>query len=167
MVRKTCMSLWFASLLATPALACADDEAALFSCIAQDQSHYIQLCGVRDEAAGGYQALRYVYGTEAQTELSFPENRQDGKTSLRFSHFFDKDIYRWRLRFDNQGYSYRVAADGDEAGVEVFRKKKRIAKVDCGERPVMYPRDIRRAAACDRDNPFGTAGCSESPPTAR
>ena len=69
MVRRTCTSFLFASLTAAPAAAaCADDEATLFSCLAQDQQHFIQLCAVRDDAAGGYQSLRYVYGTEATEE---------------------------------------------------------------------------------------------------
>jgi len=167
MVRKTCMSLWFASLLASPALACSDDEAALFSCIAQDQSHTIELCGVRDEAAGGYQALRYVYGTAAQTELSFPEDRSGGRENLHFSHYFNGSIYHWQVTFANRGYGYRLYGDGDDSGVEVIRKKKRIAHVQCGERPVRYPDDIRRAASCDTGNRFGAAGCSESPPAAK
>ena len=152
--------------ISTPTFAaCAADEATLFSCVAQDQRHFIQLCAVRDDAAGGYQSLRYVYGTEATEELSFPEDRRDGKSVLLFSHFLSKDRYYWRLRFSNKSYSYTVFGDPGDAGVEVFRKKKKLTEVVCGEPPATYPGDIRRAAACDTDNEFGAAGCSESPPT--
>ena len=147
-------------LLPIPAFACADDEASLFSCIAQDQQHIIEVCAVRDDAAGGYQSVRYVYGTETAADLSFPADRRDGKAVLRFAHYFDKNVYNWSLRFDNKAYGYRVTS----AGVEVSKKKKVIATVLCGVKPVMYPGDIRRATSCDKDNPFGAAGCSESAP---
>ena len=168
MVRRTCTSFLFASLLASPAVAaCAADEATLFSCTAQDQKHYIELCGVRDDAAGGYQSLRYVYGTGTDEELSFPEDRRDGKSKLLFSHHVSKDRYYWRLRFSNKSHSYIVFGDPEDAGVEVFRKKEKLTEVVCGERPAAYPDDIRRAASCDEDNDFGAAGCSETPPTAK
>ncbi|WP_373503960.1 hypothetical protein [Aestuariivirga sp.] len=147
------------------ALACADDEATLFSCLAQDQSHTIELCAVRDDAAGGYQSLQYRYGTAGKAELVFPENRDDGKSAMAFAHAFDKDIYVWSLRFSNLGYTYRVFRLGDDAGVEVWKKKKVLAQVMCGERPYAHVDDIRRASSCDMGNPFGAAGCSETPPT--
>lgn len=164
MVRRTCTSLLFASLLSTPAFACADDEAALFSCLAEDGAHIIQLCAVRDDAAGGYQSLRYVYGTAETDELVYPPDRREAKELMSFAHAFDKETYVWSLRFDNGGYVYRVFGMGENAGVEVWRKKKRIARVTCGERPHAIAQDIRRAAGCDMTNPFGTAGCSETPP---
>ena len=98
--------------LAQPALACADDEATLFSCLAQDQSHTIELCAVRDDAAGGYQSLQYRYGTAEKTELVFPENRDDGKAAMAFAHAFDRSSYVWSLRFANDGYTYRVFGHG-------------------------------------------------------
>ena len=168
MVRRTCTSFLFVSLLASPALAaCAEDEATLFSCMAQDRKHFIRLCAVRDDAAGGYQSLRYVYGTDAVEELSFPEDRRDGGQNLLFSHFIGKGGYYWRLRFGNRSYSYTVFGDPDDAGVEVFRKKKKLTQVVCGEKPAAYPDDIRRAASCDQANDFGAAGCSETPPAPR
>lgn len=165
MVPKICTSLLFASLLASPALACADDEATLFSCLAQDQKHVIALCAVRDDAAGGYQSLQYRYGTAESDELVFPENRRDGKAAMAFAHAFDKSAYVWSLRFDNKGYVYRVFGMGEEAGVEVWRKKKRLAQVMCGEKPFASPNDIRRSSGCDMANPFGAEGCSDNPPT--
>ena len=113
--------------------------------IFQDQQHIIEVCAVRDDAAGGYQSVRYVYGTETAADLSFPADRRDGKAVLRFAHYFDKNVYNWSLRFDNKAYGYRVTS----AGVEVSKKKKVIATVLCGGKPVMYPGDIRRATSCD------------------
>lgn len=168
-VRRTLLllTLLFICMPSPAFAACAEDEATLFSCLAQDQQHSIELCAVRDDAAGGYQSLRYIYGTDAAQELSFPDDRRAGKKDLLFSHHFGKAGYYWRLRFSNKTYSYTVFGDPGDAGVEVFRKKKKLTEVICGERPVAYPDDIRRAAACDTDNDFGAAGCSESPPTAK
>ncbi len=164
MVPRTCTSLLFASLCAAPALACAGDEATLFSCLARDQSHTIELCAVRDDAAGGYQSLQYRYGTADKTELVFPADRRTGKKAMAFAHAFGKDVYVWALRFGNGGFTYRVFGLGEEAGVEVWKKKKRIAQVMCGSELYASPADIRRASACDMGNPFGAAGCSENPP---
>jgi hypothetical protein len=148
-----------------PAFGCVDDEATLFSCVTTDGEHVIQLCAVRDDAAGGYQSLQYRYGTNETDELVFPEDRSDGKKLMLFAHAFDKNTYVWSLRFDNKGYVYRVFGQGEDAGVEVWRKKKRLAQAMCGERPYAYPDDIRRAAGCDMGNPFGAAGCSDNAPT--
>ncbi len=150
---------------ASPAHAeCAADEATLFSCLARDQSHTISLCAVRDDAAGGYQSLQYRYGTAEKDELVFPADRREGRQRLSFAHAFDGDTYVWSLRFANEGYTYRIFGMGDDAGVEVWRKKKRLAQVMCGERPYAHPSDIRRAAACDMGNPFGKDGCGDAPP---
>ena len=169
MARRTCTSFSFASLfllLASPAVAaCADDEATLFSCMAQDQAHVIELCAVRDDAAGGYQSLQYHYGTADKVELAFPADRRDGHDAMGFAHAFDNENYVWSLRFGNGGYTYRVFGMGDDAGVEVWKNKKMLAQVMCGERATAYPDDIRRAASCDMKNPFGKEGCGVSPPT--
>ena len=169
MVQRTCTSLSFASLallaLSSQAMACGDDEAALFSCVAQDRLHVIELCAVRDDAAGGYQSLQYRYSTAEKVELVFPEDRRKGKTEMSFAHAFDQNTYVWSLRFGNGGYTYRVFGLGDTAGVEVWKKKKRLAQVMCAERPYGRPDDLRRASSCDMSNPFGAAGCSENPPS--
>ena len=169
MARRTCTSSSSASLLflllsSGAALACADDEATLFSCLAKDQSHTIELCAVRDDAAGGFQSLQYRYGTAEKAELVFPENRGEGRGAMSFAHAVDGNAYVWSLRFGNQGYTYRLFGMGDDAGVEVWRKKKRLAQVMCGERPYAMAADIRKAADCDLNNPFGKAGCAEVPP---
>jgi hypothetical protein len=169
MARRICTSLSFASLLlltASPARAeCASDEATLFSCSTGDAAKFIQLCAVRDDAAGGYQSLQYRYGSEDAPELVFPEDRREGRKLLSFAHAFDKNTYVWSLRFANGDYTYRVFGMGDDAGVEVWKKKKRLAQVMCGERPYAITTDIRRAASCDMKNPFGAEGCGENPPT--
>ena len=95
MARRTCTSSSSASLLilllsAGTALACADDEATLFSCLAKDGAHTIELCAVRDDAAGGFQSLQYRYGTAEKTELVFPANRDEGM----FPNGDDFDIAR-------------------------------------------------------------------------
>ena len=103
MARRTCTSSSSASLLVLllssgAALACADDEATLFACLAKDQSHTIELCAVRDDAAGGFQSLQYRYGTAETAELVFPENRGEGRAAMSFAHAFDGDAYVWSLR---------------------------------------------------------------------
>ncbi len=169
MVRRTCTSssrasLFLFLLLPAPASACGSDEAVLFSCLAKDRSRTIELCAVRDDAAGGYQSLQYRYGTAEKTEFVFPENRRDGKMLLTFAHASDKSTYVWSLRFANADYTYRVFGMGDDAGVEVWKKKKRLAQVMCAAKPYAMTGDIRRAASCDLKNPLGAAGCSENPP---
>lgn len=168
MARRTCTSLSFASLLLllpARALACEADEAALFSCLAEDQAHAIELCAVRDDAAGGFQSLQYRYGVGDKAELVFPQDRKEGKSAMAFAHALDTDgSYVWSLRFSNGGYTYRLFGKGKAAGVEVWRKKKVLAQVMCGEAPYASPAGIRRAAACDMSNPFGAEGCSEAPP---
>ena len=168
MVQRTCTSLSFASLLflslSSEVRACANDEATLFSCLAEDRAHTIELCAVRDDAAGGYQSLQYRYGTAEKTELVFPQDRMMGKTEMSFAHAFDKTTYVWSPRFGNGGFTYRVFGLGDEAGVEVWKNKKRLARVMCAAKPYSSPGDIRRASGCDMNNPFGAAGCSDSAP---
>ena len=169
MARRTCTSSSFASLAFLvlgygAALACADDEATLFSCMAKDGAHVIELCAVRDDAAGGFQTLQYHYGTADKAELTFPDNREDGKQAMSFAHAFDGDTYVWSLRFGNDGYTYRVFGMGEDAGVEVWKKKKRLTQVMCGERPYAIAADIRKASSCDLANPFGKDGCGEVPP---
>ena len=83
---------------------------------------------------------------------------------MSFAHAVDGNAYVWSLRFGNKGYTYRLFGMGDDAGVEVWRKKKRLAQVMCGERPYAMAADIRKAAGCDLDNPFGKDGCTEVPP---
>lgn len=153
-----------ALLTATPALACEADEATLFSCPAQDKAHTIELCAVRDDAAGGFQTLQYHYATADKAELTFPEDRRDGKAQMSFAHAYDKDAYVWALRFGNAGYTYRVFGLGGQAGVEVWKGKRRLAQVMCDGKPYGNPDDLRRAASCDMDNPFGKDGCSAMPP---
>ena len=169
MARRTCTSSSFASLIVVllwsgAAFACADDEATLFSCLAKDQSHTIELCAVRDDAAGGFQSLQFRYGTAEKAELVFPEDRAEGKAAMNFAHAFDASTYVWSLRFANAGYTYRLFGMGYDAGVEVWRKKKRLAQVMCGERPYAIAADIRKASGCDLSNPFGKQGCGEVPP---
>lgn len=150
--------------LTAPTLACDSDEATLFSCPAEDKAHVIELCAVRDDAAGGFQTLQYHYGTADKQELTFPDNRRDGKAQMSFAHAYDKDSYVWALRFGNAGYTYRVFGLGEKAGVEVWKGKKRLAQVMCGEKPYGNPDDLRRASSCDMDNPFGKDGCNAAPP---
>jgi hypothetical protein len=152
-------------LVSADALACGGDEATLFSCLTKDQSRTIELCAVRDDAAGGFQSLQYRYGTAEKAELVFPENRGEGRAAMSFAHAFDGNAYVWSLRFSNKGYTYRLFGMGDDAGVEVWRKKKRLTQVMCGERPYAMAADIRKASGCDLNNPFGKAGCGEVPPS--
>ena len=147
MVPRTCTSLLFASLLLLRAVAGLRrlrrvTRPTLFSCLrAGPVSITIELCAVRDDAAGGYQSLQYRYGTRGQGGTGVP-----GGPARRARRTCPSPMPSTRTPMSGRCASAMMAipiaslALGDEAGVEVWKKKKRLAQVMCGERPYGHRR---------------------------
>ena len=71
-----------------------------------------------------------------------------------------------RIRF-GQGEAAAAAGSGP-AGVEVTDAAgKRVARIECIERPYMFIDYLRLATACDLAQPLGAAACSEKPPVVK
>jgi hypothetical protein len=174
-------ALCAAAIAGPAAFACSDDERPLFGCQTLDakgelSENSISICGVESDDQMGSKSMRYVYETPKGEELSYPPDPAEGRAKLFFHHYFKAGLYRARVRFENGGYSYRVFFDdtppstepdtvnGPDAGVEVLKKGKVIARISCGERPASYFEDIRRGTACDLQNPYGEKACGENAP---
>lgn len=165
------------------AQACVADnnEAPLFVCETGDSGKYIEICAVETESGQSWRDVQYRFGNDEKTELVYPADAAEGPKKLFFSHVRGKNSYTVNVRFKNGGFTYRVYSvarwEGDEApaeamdgeaGVEVTDEKgKRAAVIECIERPMIFPDYLRRALACDADNPHGTKGCAEAPPQER
>ncbi|MFT3989060.1 hypothetical protein [Aestuariivirga sp.] len=148
----------------------------LFGCATTNEQRFVGICGVTDEQ-GNTTGLRYVYRTERGEELSYPENPADSRKLLFFSHRFKAHLYEANVRFMRGGYTYHVffrdnppstepdTVTGPDAGVEVTaRSGKRVALIECGERPASYFDEIRRLSACDIRNPLGEKACAQDAP---
>lgn len=170
------------AVLLWPSMVAACDldagEALLFSCESGASGKFISICATEVVRGQSWRTAQYRYGTEEKTELAYPDNPAEGPRKLYFSHVKTAHSYTVNIRFKNGGYRYRVfstarwegneppaeAMDG-EAGVEVTTKGgKLVATIPCSERPYMLPEYLRRALACDRDNPHGAEACAEVPP---
>jgi hypothetical protein len=77
------------------------------------------------------------------------------------------------IRFVADGTRYRLTStaksetDGHAAIMVENTPRPSMTKILCGERPTMFPDYLRRALACDTENPDGAAGCAETPPEHR
>ncbi|QIG52087.1 hypothetical protein G5V57_32940 [Nordella sp. HKS 07] len=165
------------------ASACVADnnEAPLFVCETGSAGKYIEICAVETEAGQSWSNVQYRFGNDEKTELVYSADAMDGAKKLFFSHVRGKNSYTVNVRFKNGDFTYRVYSvarwEGDEApaeamdgeaGVEVKDKKgKQVAVIECIERPMIFPEYLRRALACDADNPYGAKGCAEVPPRER
>ncbi len=170
-------------LLPAAAQACMSDrnEAPLFVCETGAAGKYIEICAVEAEPGQSWLDIQYRFGNEEKNELVYPADAAEGAKKLFFSHVRGARSYTVNVRFRNAGYTYRVYSvarwEGDEApaeamdgeaGVEVKDKKgKGVALIECAERPTIFPEYLRRALACDKDNPHGAKGCAEVPPRER
>lgn len=164
------------------AQACSADnnEAPLFVCETGSEGKFIEICATELEPGESWKAVQYRYGTEGHTELAYPADAADGAKKLFFSHVRAAHSYTVNVRFKNAGFTYRVfsvarwegdapveAMDG-EAGVEVRGQGgKLVSTAHCGKRPYMFVSYLRRALACDEENPYGAKGCAEDPPQER
>jgi len=162
------------ALWSAPALACDPDETFLFACETTNPARAIFLCGREEDTGEGMRmtGVRYLYRTERGDELSYPADPAEGLKKLYFSHLFRNDLYEAYVRFVIGKTTYRLffrdapqssdpdTVNGPDGGVEVLEDGKLIATVQCGERPLWYFDETRRAIACDMENPFGAQGCS-------
>jgi hypothetical protein len=156
-------------------------EAPLFSCETGSSDKYIAICATEVQPGESWSSAQYQYGTDEKTELAYPDDPAEGLKKLFFSHSETAHSYTVNIRFTNGGYRYRVYSiakwEGDEApveamdgdgGVEVRTKSgKLVSTIHCSERPYIFPELLRRALACDKDNPYGARGCAKHPPRER
>jgi hypothetical protein len=159
---------------------CGDDRSMLFSCETARKDRFITICAREVVQGKTFADTQYIFGRDGQPELIYPSNPQDGKTRLFFSHRWKGDDYTVSIRFVSGAYTYRVTsvshhaesnmdpAGSGPAGVEVTDVTgKRVARIECIERPYMFIDYLRLATACDLAQPLGAAACGEKPPVVK
>lgn len=143
-----------------------DECRILFSCETA-AGKFIRLCGEQDPRDPDvWRAVHYRFGpANGPPELMVPQHPANGPPVLFFSHTHLGGDYRVVVRFANNGYTYRVfSGSRSGAGVAVEDAKgRRIATVNCIERPELFAPHLWRALPCDRANPHGEAACGERP----
>lgn len=154
------------------AFACdtAKDEQPLFSCETENAGQYIAICAVETEPGENWQGIHYEYGTEDKINFVYPADGSDGAKSMFFSHVKKNGWYDVTIRFVSEGITYRVYSRAlsemeGEAGVTIDNTARpSMTSIACSERPYMFPEYLRRALACDMENPLGAKACEENPP---
>jgi hypothetical protein len=154
--------------------ACEAEENALFICETNRNGKYIAICATEVEVGQRWSAVQYRFGPEDRAELVYPADAREGASKLFFSHEAVGTVYWVRIRFRSGGFTYLIESSGDSAsdpigdgaaGVTVTDASgKKVANISCIERPTMFAEYLRRALACDEQNPHGKAGCSEHTP---
>lgn len=148
----------------------ADECNLLFSCETRS-GKFIRICGEQDEQnVDKWTNIQYRFGLDtAPPELAFPKDPAKGEPSLFFSHEEHKGDYRVTVRFSTGGYTYRVFSGSKSgAGVEVTDSRgKKLATVECIERPLIFPEYLRLSLPCDPRNPHGAAACKKAPYTGK
>lgn len=138
----------------------------LFSCQTEG-GKFIRICGDQDSAdVAKWSDIQYRFEPEnGPPELMFPEDPDEAKPSLFFSHEEKKGDYVVSIRFSNGGYRYRVySGSRSGAGVEVDDAKgKKLSNIACAESPEMFPAYLQSNLPCDLQNPHGAAACKENP----
>jgi len=160
------------ALMASPAMACGEDEGFLFACQTENPARSLYLCGRQQDSGEGlaWQGLRFLYRTEKGDEISYPADPAEGPKQLLFSHLFRNDLYEAYVRFQRDGLTYRLffkdAPEGTEpdSGLEIIKDGAITEVIRCGERPAWYFDETRNLIACDMENPFGAQGCSNQVP---
>lgn len=166
--------------LSDAARACDEDSEALFACETERAGKHIFVCGYRNDTGQGWNGARYLFGKEGEPELTFPPQAEEAKKRLFFSHHWKGPEYRYSIRFVSGSYTYRLEGaqrikdsvmnpdNVDVAGITVTDKAgKRVARIDCAERPLAYTDDLRQALGCDTTTPLGAAACAEKAPNAK
>lgn len=168
-----------ALLLGPPARAgvCGDDGDLLFACETDRAGKSIYICGYHDDSGKGWSGAQYLFGKEGAPELTYPQQAEEAKQRLFFSHHWKGPEYDYVIRFVSGSYTYRLEGaqrikdsvmnpdNVDVAGITVTDKAgKRVARIDCAERPSAYTDDLRQALGCDMTTPNGAAACAEKAP---
>lgn len=166
------------------AFACQDGEIQLFGCQTLDKGGELSensfaFCAGNLDENDDYQSIYYEFMTPVGVQLSYPENPADGRTKLFFHHYFRKQLYHARIRFENAGDTYQAYFDdnpprtdpdeitGPSAGVRILKNGKTVSDIACGERPSSYFEEVRRATACDVANPLGEKACAYDVPVVK
>jgi hypothetical protein len=158
-----------AALLPAAGLAAhaADDcPDPLFTCETNRGGKYAQICATELKVGEQWSNIHYRFGSEgAKPDLLYPADAAQGAQRLFFSHTTAGNDYRVEVRFVSGGYTYRVYSySAQGAGVLVLGPdRKAVSHARCIERPHMFPAYLRRALACDADNPHGAAACADKP----
>jgi hypothetical protein len=163
------------ALLAGPALAVPCDievgEVPLFMCETDPPGHFLSICAVEVKPGEAWSEVQYRYSSDDEIEFVYPEEFSEGiARKLFFSHEQGPDGYTVSVRFVADGTRYRLtstAKDKTDGHAELMVEntpRPSMTKIACGERPTIFPDHLRRALACDPENPFGAMGCAEAPP---
>lgn len=152
---------------------CDQDEEPLFICETNRKDKYLAICAVEEEVGTRWSAVQYRFGPEHRAELVYPADATQGASKMFFSHLTEGTIYRVSVRFQSGGFTYRVESAGDSAsdpvgdgaaGVTVTDASgKKVAQIDCIERPTLFAPYLQKALACDEENPHGKAACGATP----
>jgi alpha-tubulin suppressor-like RCC1 family protein len=138
----------------------------LFSCQTAS-GKFIQICGEQDQTdVEKWRGITYRFGpANGPPELIYPKEPEKGRASLYFSHAEMGGDYQVSVRFVNGVYTYRVFS-GSKSGAGVLvedGKGKRVATVNCIERPQLYAAYLWKSLPCDQKNIHGAAACQEKP----
>ena len=160
-------------VMAALLLVASDDASAthdcpdpLFTCETDRSGKYAQICATELKVGEQWTGLQYRFGSEgAPPDLAYPADTTQGAQRLFFSHTAAGNDYRVEVRFVSGGYTYRLYSySARGAGVLVLGPdKKVVSHARCVERPHIFPSYLRRALACDTENPHGAAACADKP----
>ena len=154
---------------------CEAEEAPLFICETDRKDKYLGICATEEKPGERWSAVQYRFGNGEHAELVYPTDARQGASKLFFSHVTEGSIYHVSIRFVSGGFTYLIESFADEAsdpigngsaGVTVTDAAgKKVATINCIEKPYMFPEYLRRALTCDLENPHGKAGCAYNTPT--
>jgi hypothetical protein len=177
MRNRLALAAVFVALGAGEALACGENQQPLYQCETA-QGGVIDLCANGEPGAwtGAQISVRPTQG--AKQSFVFPKNPATGLKAFRFSHSTGKDGYLVNIRFDRGQSRYRLFSlytppdpndendmGGGDAGLEISGKDGKVrSTIQCGEVPNEFIEYMRQAFACDRETPYGAAGCAFDAP---
>ena len=146
-------------------------EVPLFMCETDPPGHFLSICAVEVKPGEAWSEVQYRYSSDDEIEFLYPEEFSQGiAQKLFFSHEKGSNGYTVSIRFVADGTRYRLTStansetDGHAEIMVENSPRPSMTKISCGERPAIFPDSLRRALACDPENPFGAAGCAEAPP---
>lgn len=125
---------------------CSIEQTVYFSCKTHNKK-IISVCGMNEkDVAARY--LNYSYGSEQKIDFSFPERKKDSLPEFKLHSDGGPKWSENILSFSSNEYRYYVftissAFDANEAGVDVFKGKTRVAHILCAK---SYP-DVGKLAS--------------------
>jgi len=146
-------------------------EVPLFMCETDPPGHFLSICAVEVKPGEAWSEVQYRYSSDDEIEFVYPEEFSEGVADkLFFSHEKGSGGYVVSVRFVSDGTRYRLTStaksetDGHAEIMIEQTPRPSMTRISCGEKPTMFPDHLRRALTCDPENPFGAAGCAETPP---